>query len=360
MKVQFNRSIHGSEINHSRETAQDGDGHHPEEDVQDAGNPLPGHLLLRLLRRWQRQPALGNLLDLREAQFWLSEQTQLHAKRAAPTQRPHFVSDLLDAYLEHQTQEHDNGNLRPRSLADYTRVAGKLRAVLPDVELDHLTTEQVKEAMKSLEKTRPAGGRRVVTVGGKRKVGAPRKASAQEANRALRQLRRMLKFGQANGWVGKNVASLIKPISRSTVKSGEDAEPEAEKIWTLAEVQAFLTTALTHRQYAMLYLMLSYGPRVGEMMGLRWSDLDLTEGRMKIARSYDPVYGLCPPKGGVARTVLIAPNAVEALRVHQERQRREQATATPISAWCFPPGWAATPITATSGGWSTSSPNVPA
>jgi integrase len=264
---------------------------------------------------------------LKEAQFWLSEQTLLHMKRAAPTQRPRFVSDLLDDYLKQQAQEHDDGNLRPRSLADYTRVAAKLRAVLPDVELDHLTTEHVKEALKSLEKKSPAGGRKVVTVGGKRKLGAPKKASAQEANRALRQLRRMLKFGQANGWVGKNVASLIKPVRRSTVKSGKDAVSATEKIWTLAEVQAFLTTALTHRQYAMLYLMLSYGPRVGEMMGLRWADLDLDQGRMKIARSYDPVYGLGPPKGGVARTVRIGPRAIEALRAHRLRQQREQAIA---------------------------------
>ncbi|WP_407540993.1 tyrosine-type recombinase/integrase [Deinococcus radiomollis] len=243
---------------------------------------------------------------LKEAQGWLSRQTQLHLNRAAPTQRPYSMSDLLDAYLEHQTQENEKGNLRPRSLADYTRVAAKLRAVLPDVELDKLTAEQVNEALKNIEKVRPAGERKVVTVGGKRKLGAPRKASVQESNRALMQLRRMLKFGQANGWVRQNVAGPIKPTRRSAVKSGEDAELEAEKIWTLAEVQAFLTKALTHRQYAMLYLMLSYGPRVGEMMALRWADLDLDQGRMKIARSYDPVYGLGPPKGGVARTVRIS------------------------------------------------------
>ena len=83
-----------------------------------------------------------------------------------------------------------------------------------------------------------------------------------------------LRYGRAGG-----AFPTVRELSgiRITTKRGEDAEPETAKIWTVAEAQAFLTTALTHRQHATLYLMLSYGPRVGEMMGLRWDAATLYE-----------------------------------------------------------------------------------
>ncbi len=49
------------------------------------------------------------------------------------------VSELLDASLQYQEQEHAKGNLRPHSLADYTRVNAKLRAGLPNVDVPDLT-----------------------------------------------------------------------------------------------------------------------------------------------------------------------------------------------------------------------------
>ena len=80
------------------------------------------------------------------------------------------------------------------------------------------------------------------------------------------------------------------------------------------------------------------GARKGELLGLRWEDVDLDTGTIRIRRSLGrveearPVYN--DPKTTRSRRVLdLAADAVAALRAHQDRQtfdRRAWAMRTPI------------------------------
>lgn len=80
------------------------------------------------------------------------------------------------------------------------------------------------------------------------------------------------------GLVTRNVALLANaPRLRSIPK----VEPQA---WTLPELRAFLRAAAGHPLFPALWLTAVTGMRRNELIGLRWTDLDTTHGRLSINR----------------------------------------------------------------------------
>lgn len=81
-----------------------------------------------------------------------------------------------------------------------------------------------------------------------------------------------------------------------------------------------------NRMEALFVLALVTGMRRGEIIGLKWSDVNFTEGVISIQRS------LVELKGGIIeskpkstrgyRSILLPPFALEALKKHRERQER--------------------------------------
>lgn len=67
--------------------------------------------------------------------------------------------------------------------------------------------------------------------------------------------------------------------------------------------------------------------RRGELLGLRWEDVDLDAGRLAVRRNlvavdYDAVEG--EPKSGRPRTVALGPDTVALVRAHRRRQLEER------------------------------------
>lgn len=101
--------------------------------------------------------------------------------------------------------------------------------------------------------------------------------------------------------------------------------------WSLAEVGRFLEAARDDEYYPLFVLASATGLRQGELLGLRWEDVDLDAGRLtaslQLQRRKDPErprrkkYALVPRKGdGEAYTVELPAIAVDALRDHRARQ----------------------------------------
>ncbi len=87
------------------------------------------------------------------------------------------------------------------------------------------------------------------------------------------------------------------------------------------QVQAFLAAARADRYYALYALALFTGLRQGELLGLRWSDVDVTHGRLTVARTLSQQSLTAQPtKTRTSRRVVdLGPAAIEALREHKER-----------------------------------------
>ncbi|MFF2534475.1 tyrosine-type recombinase/integrase [Streptomyces cyaneofuscatus] len=71
--------------------------------------------------------------------------------------------------------------------------------------------------------------------------------------------------------------------SRNVARLVELPSEERKEInpWSLAEVARFLEAVQHHRLYA-AYLMLFYGLRRGELLGLRWQDIDVANSKIRI------------------------------------------------------------------------------
>ena len=107
------------------------------------------------------------------------------------------------------------------------------------------------------------------------------------------------------------------------------------------QLQAFLQEAKATGVYEMYYIELATGLRRGELLGLRWTDIDWKNGIIKVRRQVARVNGEiveAPLKTKNSyRAVSISPQAIEVLR---EQKRKTNDTYVfpspnggPISPW---------------------------
>jgi integrase len=129
------------------------------------------------------------------------------------------------------------------------------------------------------------------------------------------------------GVLPRNVIALVER-PRDADPFGQDSpgtEPTA-KSWTLAEVSRFRESVRDHRLYA-CWLLSCYGLRRSEVLGLRWSAVDLGTGTLSVRRGRvavgaESVEGA--PKSRRSRRDLPLPaDVVAALRALRHRQQTE-------------------------------------
>jgi integrase len=99
---------------------------------------------------------------------------------------------------------------------------------------------------------------------------------------------------------------------------------------------ALLETARGDRYEALYVLCLTAGLRQGEALGLKWSDVDLDAGTLRINRQLQRMrrdgdksgsLAFSEPKNASRRAVGLPPRAVRALREHRKRQLEEKVRA---------------------------------
>ena len=125
-------------------------------------------------------------------------------------------------------------------------------------------------------------------------------------------------LGQAMRWglVSRNVSDLVeKP---ATPKGGGQA-------LSVAEVQRLLVAARGKRVEWLLYLAVTTGMRIGELLGLRWTDIDWERGSVSVCRQLRRQFGgggleFVPVKTAASsRLVLLGEDGLAALRDQRGR-----------------------------------------
>lgn len=106
---------------------------------------------------------------------------------------------------------------------------------------------------------------------GPRTIQQTRMVLSSALNRALR-----------DELIHRNVARLVD-LPKYTPK---EIQP-----WTLADAQAFVRAAKGHQWELGFQLLLTYGMRRGEVLGLRWQDIDLAEGVIQVRQQIQRVKG---------------------------------------------------------------------
>lgn len=126
-----------------------------------------------------------------------------------------------------------------------------------------------------------------------------------------------------DGILGRNVAALVGRSNRPKVR-----HVEMNTIAAGDEPHRFLEAAKGERLEALLVLALTTGMRRGELLALRWKDVDLDRGVLAVTGSLQgesrPTLNIASPKSGKSRSVALGTIAVAALRDHRKRQAQEQ------------------------------------
>jgi integrase len=101
-------------------------------------------------------------------------------------------------------------------------------------------------------------------------------------------------------------------------------EEDKLHIWSKKQVSRFLARANDHRYYMVFFLAVNTGMRRGELLGLKWGDIDFTKKRLEVKRQAvktDKGIILKKPKSKAGNRVIpITNNVVKELKGHKIRQ----------------------------------------
>ncbi len=137
-------------------------------------------------------------------------------------------------------------------------------------------------------------------------------------------LRKALADAGRWGLFMRNVADLADPPKSAR------SSPE-QRTWSAPEMKKFLEFVLNDRLRGAWHVAANTGMRRGEVLGLRWDDLDLDAGRLAVRQTFVSIkYKITPstPKtNNGRRSLTLDPLTVAVLRQHRARQLREKLAA---------------------------------
>lgn len=182
------------------------------------------------------------------------------------------------------------------------------------ISLARLTAEHVDHMLAGLMVDGPRDKKTGVT---------PRyPMDAKGQRNVLGFLGRVLDVALARGYVLRNAARLVEP------PRGGGVEAPALSI---ADARRIREAVRGDRLEALWLLALASGLRQGELLGLRWEDVDLDAGTLTVQYALTRVAGkyvLDDPKTARSRRTLALPAwAVTVLRDHRRRQLEERVAA---------------------------------
>lgn len=211
----------------------------------------------------------------------------------------------LGEYLDHWLQSRGD-ELRDTTRLCYSKIINKrLKPHVETIKLDTLRSVQVRALFSALEKE-----------------GYSRRGRAM----AYEVLHAALETATKDGLIRSNPCAVITKPRR---------EKRQPTVWDVEQCLAFFQAAKSDRYHALYVLGAAIGPRVGELLGLEWRDIDLRSGRIAFARQLVEVKGKPPytrdlKTAASARTVALPAIALDALKEHRKRMLAEGHIGAPV------------------------------
>jgi integrase len=213
---------------------------------------------------------------------------------------------LLDRWLP--TME---ASLRPSTFDSYGRVLRMhVLPTLGHIALQNLTADHLDRLYRGLL----ANGRADGKSGG---------LSPKSVRYIHTTLHKALRDAERKRLINRNVASTADPPKLRPVGERE------MKTWTASELRTFLDVMKDHHLGAAYHLAATTGMRRGEVLGVRWQDIDFTAKRLAVRQTvisvnYQVMIG--QPKTAKGRRVIaLDAGTVAVLRAHQQHQKDQMA-----------------------------------
>lgn len=210
------------------------------------------------------------------------------------------VEEYLDHWLTHCVEPLvDHGKMEHSTFIRYAGVVG-----------NHIKPALGHKKLKNLNRTEV---RRFYNEKGKR-------LSPRSVDYLHITLQKALNQAMRDDLIPRNVAAGERPRSSRNKKEAEALSPE--------QVRALLKASSGERNEALYVVAVHTGLRQGELLGLKWTDVDLDAGKLAVRRSLKvgaEGLGFGPPKNKASRrSVALSKTAVAALRAHHKRQSEER------------------------------------
>lgn len=237
-------------------------------------------------KRIRRERAVrGTKRDAQEALHRMLREAEGGAYTDAPSSRM-TVADLAEAWLAH-IRTH-----RSPATADFYRWGiGKILPALGSTRLERLSVPHIQAALDNLldsGQLRAAGAKKVLV-----------------------SLHACLEFGRRMGWLGQNPAERVE-LSR--------AEERSPQVLSETDLERLLAAATGTQWEVPIWLAAHLGLRVGEIVALRWEDVDLPQRRLLVQRSMQRSGLTGPTKSRRPRVVELSSEDTSYLARWQERQ----------------------------------------
>lgn len=129
----------------------------------------------------------------------------------------------------------------------------------------------------------------------------------------------------------------LRLIARNPATNADPPKVRHEEITPLdaQQTRTFLNAVCGEKYEALYTLSLTCGLRMGESLGLKWSDIDLDAGTLRVNRQLQRMRRdgdkpgslvFSEPKNASRRTIDLPQRALEALRIHRKHQLEEKKT----------------------------------
>jgi len=165
-------------------------------------------------------------------------------------------------YLDHWLNNIQSRRVRETTMSMYGQMIRiHIKPTLGGIKLRKLTVQDVRNALNTLEDGGHSG------------------AVLQKYHQILSAC---LNCAMRDELVHRNVASLAEKPQYT---------PKDTQIWSLEQATTFLQSMKGHPQYVIFLILLTYGVRRGEALGLRYSDIDFVNGQIHIRQQIDRIGG---------------------------------------------------------------------
>lgn len=215
-------------------------------------------------------------------------------------------------FLEQWLEDVAPLTLKPNSLYNYRLCIGCVLPYIGDIKLKDLKRPHIDRTFKGLDAEGSSDGSRRYS-----------RSMLQLTHRVLKQ---SLEYAADEEIIPRNPMHKMKPLR---------LEGPGKTALSAEECKRLLEAAQGSRWLAAMWLLGTTGMRIGECLGLRWQDLDLETGRIRIQTQTQRFYGqpgvhLVDVKSQAShRTIKVPEITLRILRWHKAIQNQERLKAGP-------------------------------
>ena len=274
--------------------------------IHKRGNTWTAHIHWTDHDSKKQQHKKGGFKTKQEAIHYRDQyRSEIQTGRRLGTSKIKLADYLTKEWLPQREVDLKQGTFRSYSIIVNTHIIPNLG----NLRLEELNARKVERFFTQLQKS-GAKGQRLAPGSG---------LSGKTVSNVAGVLNRAMRDAVRWGLISTNpITDARKPMKKS---------PEM-KAWLPDELGTFITVTRTDRQAGVWHLLATTGMRRGEILGLRWDDIDFDNNTLTVrrtrVRSGTAVFDETPKSQASMRTINIDSQTMQALRQQKARQAEER------------------------------------